>query len=84
ESGEATEAVARSCCSVGFLFNIQGKCEEAGQLNERSFAMPEKALGPDISNVAASLNNRGKYAEAEPLYERSQALREKVLGSEHP
>ncbi|CBJ32852.1 NB-ARC and TPR repeat-containing protein-likely pseudogene [Ectocarpus siliculosus] len=91
KSCEATEAVARSCGSVGFLFNIQGKYAEAEPLYERSQAIQEKVFGPKHQVVATLLNNRaalferqGKYTEAEPFYERSQALREKVLGPEHP
>ncbi|CAM9752024.1 unnamed protein product [Ectocarpus sp. 6 AP-2014] len=91
ESGEATEAVARSCSSVGFLFNVQGKYDDAESLYKRSLATQEKVLGQEHPDVGQSLNDlagllraQGKYAEAEPLYEQSQAIREKVLGPEHP
>ncbi|CBJ26207.1 NB-ARC and TPR repeat-containing protein [Ectocarpus siliculosus] len=91
EWGEATEAAARSYFSVGFLFNVQGKYDDAESLYKRSLATQEKVLGQEHPDVAQSLNDlagllraQGKYAEAEPLYEQSQAIREKVLGPEHP
>ncbi|CAN0382120.1 unnamed protein product [Ectocarpus sp. 8 AP-2014] len=58
ESCEATKAVATSYCSVGFLFDIQGKYAEAEPLYERLQAIQEKVLGPEHPDVATSLNNR--------------------------
>ncbi|CAN0587250.1 unnamed protein product, partial [Ectocarpus sp. 12 AP-2014] len=47
ESCEATTVVASSYSSVGFLFSIQGKYDEADPLYQRALAIDEKALGPD-------------------------------------
>ena len=57
----------------------------------RSLAIAEKALGPEHSDVGASLHNlaklyevQGRYPEAEPVYRRSLTIFEKVLGPAHP
>ncbi|CAM9900520.1 unnamed protein product [Ectocarpus sp. 4 AP-2014] len=91
ESCEATEAVARSYWSVGFLFKIQGKYAEAEPLYERSQAIQEKVLGPEHPDVATSLDNRasllesqGRYAEADALFLRAIEIDEKTLGPDHP
>ncbi|CAM9762259.1 unnamed protein product [Ectocarpus sp. 8 AP-2014] len=70
ESCEATEAVATSYCSVGFLFNIQGKYAEAEPLYERSQAIQEKVLGPEHPDVATSLNNRAWLLESQVRHKR--------------
>jgi tetratricopeptide (TPR) repeat protein len=51
------------------------KYAEAEPLNQQALKIWEQVLGPQHSDVAASLNNlaelydaQGKYAEAEPLY----------------
>ncbi|CAM9318329.1 unnamed protein product [Ectocarpus sp. 8 AP-2014] len=91
ESSEATEAVARSYWSVGFLFDIQGKYASALPLFERSQAMQEKVLGREHPDVATSLNNRagllesqGKYDEADPLFARALQILAATVGEEHP
>ncbi|CAM9733325.1 unnamed protein product [Scytosiphon promiscuus] len=90
EEDESTD-VASVYSDLGLLYELQAKFTEAEPLLEKSQAIIEKALGPDHSEMAASLNNRagllesqGKYAEAEPLYERCQAIEEKLLGPDHP
>ncbi|CBJ32850.1 NB-ARC and TPR repeat-containing protein-likely pseudogene [Ectocarpus siliculosus] len=77
ESGEATEAVGTSYCSVGFLFNIQAFDGKRARNSSSSFNL-------SIVVDATPSHQLGKYAEAEPLYERSRAIQEKVLGPEHP
>ncbi|CAN0265689.1 unnamed protein product, partial [Ectocarpus fasciculatus] len=47
ESCGATADVASSYSYVGFLFDIQGKYEEAEPLYERSQTILEKVLGPE-------------------------------------
>ncbi|CAB1113143.1 unnamed protein product [Ectocarpus sp. CCAP 1310/34] len=70
ESCEATEAVARSYWSVGFLFNIQGKYAEAEPLYERSQAIQENVLGPEHPDVGTSLNNRALLLEKQVRHKR--------------
>ncbi|CAN0589553.1 unnamed protein product, partial [Ectocarpus sp. 12 AP-2014] len=47
ESCEVTTAEASSYSSVGFLFIIQGKYDEAEPMYVRAIAIGEKALGPE-------------------------------------
>ena len=68
----------------------QGKYDEALPLAERSLSLREKALGPDDTDVAASLNilaslyqDKGDYASAEPLFKRALHIREKALAPDH-
>lgn len=67
-----------------------GQYTEAVQLAQQVLDMREKALGPDHSDVAASLEllgglywAQGVYAEAEAVTKRAVAIHEKLLGSEH-
>jgi CHAT domain-containing protein/Tfp pilus assembly protein PilF len=70
----------------------QGRYAEAEPLFKRALAIyEERAVGRNLSLVAAGLNNlaqlykaEGRYAEAEPLYKRAQAIDEKALGPDHP
>lgn len=39
------------------LFGMQGKCDEAATLYQRSLAIIEKTLGPDHPALARTLNN---------------------------
>jgi CHAT domain-containing protein/tetratricopeptide (TPR) repeat protein len=68
----------------------EGKYDVAIPLAERALAIRENALGPEHSDVAASLSNlsalhfvKGDYARAEPLMQRALAIYEKTLGAEH-
>src|ERR1700720_3987334 len=56
-----------------------------------SLAIHEKALGPNHTDVGASLNDlaglylsQGRYTEAEPLFKRALAICENALGSDQP
>jgi len=69
----------------------QGNYAEAEPLHKRALAIREEALGPDHTDVAASLSNlagvyhgEARYAEAEPLYNRALAIFEKSLGPDDP
>ena len=68
-----------------------GRYSDAEPLYKQSLAIREKVLGPNHSEVAASLNNlaslyesEGRYLDAEPLLQRSLAIYEKELGPNHP
>ncbi|CAM9767482.1 unnamed protein product [Ectocarpus fasciculatus] len=56
ESCEATEDIATSYGWVSFLFNVQGRYDEAERLYRRSLAIDEKVYGPDHPDVATGLN----------------------------
>ncbi|CAM9222589.1 unnamed protein product [Pylaiella littoralis] len=91
EACEATADVANSYLSVGILFELQGKFNEADALLLRVIAIQESTLGPDHPELAASFNERanvlgaqGKYVEAEPLFERAAETFDKALGPDHP
>jgi tetratricopeptide (TPR) repeat protein len=89
--GNEDPQFAFSLNQLAFLYNSQGKYNEAEPLYLRSLSISEKQLGENHPDVATSLNNlaelyrnRGKYEEAEPLYLRSLSIREKQLGENHP
>jgi tetratricopeptide (TPR) repeat protein len=76
---------------TGYYLYERARYEQAEPLYMRTLAIVEKVLGPEHSDVAASLNNlammynnQGRYEQAEPLYERALAIVEKALGPEHP
>jgi tetratricopeptide (TPR) repeat protein len=82
---------ASSLHQLAFLYDSQGKYNEAEPLYKRSLSIREKQLGENHPDVAHSLNNlavlyysQGKYNEAEPLYKRSLSIVEKQLGENHP
>jgi tetratricopeptide (TPR) repeat protein len=77
--------------AIAALLGNEGKHAEALAVDLRSLAIVEKALGPEHTDVAASLegiglnlNNQGKYEEALGYHRRALAMRERILGSEHP
>ena len=90
---EGTENLqfASSLNGLAFLYNSQGKYNEAELLIARSLSIYENQLGEDHPHVAASFNNlanlydsQGKYKVAELLYLRSLSIKEKQLGENHP
>ncbi|KAI9856806.1 MAG: hypothetical protein M1813_008743 [Trichoglossum hirsutum] len=81
----------RSISNLAEVFNSQGKCGEAEEMNPQTLMLRERMLGrehPDtlvsMSNFAMVLNSQGKYDEAEEMNRRTLKLREKLLGKEHP
>jgi tetratricopeptide (TPR) repeat protein len=82
---------ASSLHQLAFLYDSQGKYNEAEPLYLRSLSIWEKQLGENHPHVAQILNNlavlykdQGKYNEAEPLYLRSLSIYENQLGENHP
>jgi CHAT domain-containing protein/Tfp pilus assembly protein PilF len=82
---------ARKLFTESSSLNSAGKYDEARPLAERALEIREKTLGPEHSDVAASLNSlaniyrrKGDYAKAEPIYQRALDIRVKALGPEHP
>jgi tetratricopeptide (TPR) repeat protein len=68
-----------------------GRYSEAEPLYKQSLAIREKVLGPNHSEVAASLNNlvllygkQGRYSEAIPLARRALTIDEEALGPDRP
>jgi len=89
--GKEDYQFAFSLNQLAFLYDSQGKYNEAEPLYLRSLSIVEKQLGENHPDVASNLNNlaelyrnQGKYNEAEPLYLRSLAIRKKQLGENHP
>ena len=82
---------ARLMDTIGTVYRSLGLYDESLRLLEEGLASREKALGPDHTDVAASLNNlayllwiTGDHERARPLHERALGIREKVLGPDHP
>ena len=68
-----------------------GKYDRAVVVATKALEVAEQNVGPDHSDVAASLNNlaelyrtQGEYAKAETLFNRSLAIWEKALRPDHP
>jgi CHAT domain-containing protein/tetratricopeptide (TPR) repeat protein len=66
-----------------------GPYDKAQRSAERALELQEKTLGPDDSEVAASLNRlglicsaRGEYKRAEGLFQQALAIAEKAFGKE--
>ena len=83
-------AAATALEGIGRALGAQGKYEPAEQAYQRTFAIRERILGPNHSDVGGALNNlaatfetQGKYAQAEPLYKRALTIGEKILGPNH-
>src|SRR5437588_12845906 len=83
--------VALSTNNLAFLYERQGKYDDAEPLYKRALAICEEVLGPihpstatSVNNLAFLYNSQGKYDDAEPLYKRALAIREEVLGPIHP
>jgi serine/threonine-protein kinase len=77
--------------NLGNLFLQSSRYEEALGQYERALVLKEKALGPEDSDVAASLANvgiasqyLGRYEASLKQQERALALMEKAHGPEHP
>lgn len=82
---------ARGLFAESYKLLRSGKYDQALGPGERALALREQWLGPEHTEVAASLNHlaeihrvSGNHAKAEPLYQRALAIREKALGPEHP
>jgi tetratricopeptide (TPR) repeat protein len=82
---------AFSLNQLAFLYDSQGKYNEAEPLYLRSLSIRENQLGKNHPNVATSLNNlaalyhnQGKYKEAENLRLRCLEIERKTLGENHP
>src|SRR6516165_7758170 len=64
---------------------------EAARRYRRALAIAEKALAPDVLELAVPLNGlavvykyQARFAEARRLYRRALAILEKALGPDHP
>jgi tetratricopeptide (TPR) repeat protein len=88
--GNEDDQFAFSLNKLAFLYENQGKYNEAEPLIVRSLSIYENQLGENHPYFAASLNNlailyrkQGNYNEAELLYLRSLSINEKYYGEEH-
>ncbi|WP_287131357.1 tetratricopeptide repeat protein [Candidatus Cyanaurora vandensis] len=91
QDGSFTQALANDMAWLGYLYESQGRYEQAEPLYEQALALSRKLLGEEHPAVASSINNlaalydsQGRYEQAEPLYVQALALRRKLLGQEHP
>jgi len=83
--------VARSLNNLAFLYRVQGKNTQAGELYTQAWLILEVSLGPDhpdvgttINAVASLMTDEGDYIVAESLFRRSLGILEKSLGPNHP
>jgi tetratricopeptide (TPR) repeat protein/predicted Ser/Thr protein kinase len=91
ESGGSEQTQAQVLNSLGFLYDSQGKYEEAVAQHRRALALKEKLYGPSNERVTDSLDNLGlalselgRYEEGEKYLRRALEIDEKAFGSEHP
>jgi tetratricopeptide (TPR) repeat protein len=77
--------------TLAYLYQAQGKYEQAEPLYVRALAICEQQLGPAHPLIATSLNElanlycaQGNIIEAGPLYERALHIREQTLVLSHP
>ncbi len=74
--------VGLSLNNLAFLYQTQGRYDEAGPLYQRSLSITEKAFGPEhpavatmLENYASLLREMDRHAEADKLQERVRAIR---------
>ncbi len=91
KNGFEKENTAASYNNLAFLYDNQGKYEEAEPLYIKSLKISEEVLGTNhpstadsYNNLAGLYDNQGKYEESESLYIKSLKIREEVLGTNHP
>lgn len=83
--------VATSLISLGDVYLVQGKTDEAISVYLQCIALTEGTVGPEEPIVAIALDGlgrayvaQGKYTEAEELFRRAISINEKKLGANHP
>ena len=84
------ENLASSLAWLGYLYESQGRYEEAEPLFLQALELGRWLLGEDHPDVASSLNNlaalyksQGRYEEAEPLLLQALESRRSLLGKNH-
>jgi len=85
------ENLVSSLAWLGYLYESQGRYEEAEPLFLQALELGRSLLGENHPDVASSLNNlaalyksQGRYEEAEPLFLQALELRRSLLGENHP
>jgi tetratricopeptide (TPR) repeat protein len=75
---------------LAYLYEFQGKLDEAEKMYERALVGNEKAWGPDHTSTLDTVNNfgnlyksQGKLDKAEKMYERALVGKEKAWGPVH-
>jgi tetratricopeptide (TPR) repeat protein len=85
------EGLAASLNNLAYLYESQGRYEEAEPLFLQTLEVTKRLLGEDHLSVAVSLNNvallyeaQGRYEEAEPLFLQTLEVTKRLLGEDHP
>ena len=83
--------MAISLNNLAFLYDSQGRYQEAEDLYQQALDMKKRLLGNQHPSLATGLNNlaalyvsQGRYQEAEPLYKEALEMRKRLLGNQHP
>ncbi len=91
QSGADHPNVVQPLSKLAWLYQYQGKHDQAEPLYRRALTIREKALGPDHLDVAISRDIlarlyriQRRYADAEQLLKASLAARENALGPDRP
>jgi tetratricopeptide (TPR) repeat protein len=89
--GERHPQVAGSLNNLAYLYQSQGRYDEAEPLYRQALELRRELLGERHPQVATSLNNlaglyesQGRYDEAEPLYLEALAMLAQAVGTDHP
>jgi tetratricopeptide (TPR) repeat protein len=77
--------------TLGTLYRMQGRYQEAEPLFQQAIALAEDAFGPDDLEVSSTLNNlailykyTGHFVQAQSLYRRALRITVAHLGPDHP
>ena len=84
--------VAKSYNNIGYVYDSQGKYEEALEMYTKSLDITSRIYGgdnhPDVAtslmNVGNVLDDMGKYEEALVQHQKSLAIKIRVFGGDHP
>ncbi len=90
-TAQANAATAWLLDHAGIFLRSEGRYAAALHLLKRALCIHQATLGPDHTNVAATLNQMGRaltslsrYASALPLHQRALDIDEAALGPNHP
>lgn len=89
-AGPYDEQTATALNSLGWLYTLWGKMDEAGQFLQRGWSAAEKGLAPNnparirfLDTKASFLTAAGKYSDAERLWKQALEIGEKsYIGQE--